>query len=85
MIAGLSSLATAKYNKNNVKKKDLRLKCISALPEINTKIALLLKILENGMDNGEDRDQHAESTDGFDHSQLICMSIVDIIDKTDEK
>lgn len=74
--AGLRSPATAIDNKNDVHKKELRLKCITALPESNTKTALLLKFLQNYMDKGEDLIKCAERTDGFDHSQLPRTSIV---------
>ena len=62
----------------------MRLKCISALPEGNTKAELLLKFLDNDIDKIEDRNQQSESTEDFDHSQLPRMPIVDLIDKLDE-
>ena len=43
---GTNSLASAMHDKNNVKKKELRLKCISSIPDRAVETSLLLKFLE---------------------------------------
>ncbi len=45
-IDGLRSLAVAMHNKNNVKERELRLRCIALLPDSDMKTSLLWEFLQ---------------------------------------
>ena len=77
----LESLAAAMRSKTAVKERELRLRCISELPDTEMKTKLLLEFLESSATQEQDKsDAKAESVQST-HSDgnQTRMSIVDLI------
>ena len=81
---GINSLASAMHDKNNVKKKELRLKCISSLPDGAVKTTLLLKFLKCENDEKANEVLQVDKNNSNDLNSKKPMSIVDLLQNAKE-
>lgn len=63
--------------KNDVKRNELRLRCISQLPDGDEKIKILLELLKRHSNNQRTEDK---PTPDFEGSKRNRMSIIDLVD-----